>query len=182
MVSDFQKLREQNNQLQEPIPIYDSRSDEKLIKIDMKEALKELEKSEDQTGEDEKKSISNSRQKQKAAANKMKELSKNMRNSMMAIEGEQLEEDIEVLNQILSNLLIFSLEQENLMLSFEDTDSSNHDYPLKLKEQIKLKEHFEHIDDSLYMLSLRRVEISQEIDKGLSEAHYHIDKSLLDFC
>ena len=54
----------------------------------------------------------------------------------------------------------------------------NADFPDKLKKQIKLKEHFEHIDDSLYALSIRMVRLSSKIQEDLSDAHYNIDKSL----
>ena len=108
----------------------------------------------------------------------MQELSKKMESGLMEMEMQGLEENIKDLQQVLKNLLRFSLDQEELMLSFESVSSKNADFPEKLKEQIKLKENFEHIDDSLYTLSLRMVKLSSKIQEDLSSAHYNLDKSL----
>jgi len=115
---------------------------------------------------------------QKSAARKMKELSTKMEAQMMQMEMEGSEENIKDLQQILDNLLIFSYDQEDLMISFENIDSKNADYPNKLRRQQVLKEYFEHIDDSLYALSLRMVRLSSKIQNDLTEAHYNLDKSL----
>jgi hypothetical protein len=64
------------------------------------------------------------------------------------------------------------------MLSLKGLNSKNAEYPDKLKSQIKLKEYFEHIDDSLYTLSLRLVRLSSKIQKDLTDAHYNLGKSL----
>ena len=64
------------------------------------------------------------------------------------------------------------------MESFENKDSKNADYPKKLRHQQVLKEYFEHIDDSLYTLSLRMVRLSSKIQGHISDAHYNLDKSL----
>ena len=96
----------------------------------------------------------------------------------MEMEMQGVEENIEDLQQILKNLLRFSLDQEALMISFENISSKNADYPEKMKEQIKLKDYFEHIDDSLYALSLRMVKLTSEIQEDLGAAHYNLDKSL----
>ena len=44
--------------------------------------------------------------------------------------------------------------------------------------KVLLKDYFEHIDDSLYTLSLRMVKLSSKIQEDLSNAHYNLDKSL----
>ena len=97
---------------------------------------------------------------------------------MSAAQGESINENIDDLRAILENLLTFSFDQEQLMLSFNDVDASHAEFPVKLKKQQVLKEHFEHIDDSLYTLSLRVQKLSSNIQKDLTEAHYNIDKSL----
>lgn len=175
---DFNDLREQNEQLKNPMDIFDSEPDEKLIEMDMKEAEESLEKSEDEEDVDGGKSKENAKDKQRAAAERMKELSKKMESGLMEMEMQGLEENIQDLQQVLKNLLRFSLDQEELMLSFESVSSKNADFPEKLKEQIKLKENFEHIDDSLYALSLRMVKLSSKIQEDLSSVHYNLDKSL----
>lgn len=175
---DFNDLREQNEQLKNPLDIFESEPDEKLIEMDMKEAKESLEKSENEEDVDGGKSKEKAKDKQRAASERMKELSEKMESGLMEMEMQGLEENIQDLQQILKNLLRFSLDQEDLMLSFESVSSKNADFPEKLKGQIKLKENFEHIDDSLYALSLRMVKLSSKIQEDLSSAHYNLDKSL----
>ena len=124
----------------------------------------------------------NSKQKaqrnQKSAAKKMKQMSQSMQQSMASMQGEMMQENIETLRAILENLITFSIDQESLMLSLDNVDASHASFPKKLKKQQLLREHFEHIDDSLYVLSMRQLKLSSKIQEDLTEAHYNIDKSL----
>jgi len=172
---DFKELEEQNKGLKEPLPLPDTKSDEKVIDMEMQKAQEDLEKSESDSGKKGKKSAS---KKQRSAAKKMQELSKKLEQQMMQMEEESSEENIKDLQQILKNLVIFSFDQEALMIGFKDVNSKNANYPEKLKKQVQLKEYFEHIDDSLYTLSLRLVKISSKIQKDLADAHYNLDRSL----
>jgi hypothetical protein len=175
---DFDDMREQNEQLKNPLDIFDSKPDEKLIEMDMKAAEESLDEQAKKDGDQQKKNMDKAKEKQKTASKRMKELSKKMESGLLEMEMQGMEENIEDLQQVLKNLLKFSLDQEKVMLSFEDVSDKNADYPEKLKEQIMLKEYFEHIDDSLYALSLRMVKISSKIQEDLSAAHYNLDKSL----
>ena len=183
---EFDELREQNESLKEPMPLHDSKADEKLIEMEMDKAKKDLEKSESEENseenkkEDEKKknASSSAKKNQKSASKRMKELSGKMKSGMMAMEMQGVQENIEDLQQILKNLVLFSEDQEKLMMDLEYITDRNAEFPAKLKEQVKLKEHFEHIDDSLYTLSMRVVTLSSEIEKDLTEAHYNLNKSL----
>ncbi len=55
------------------------------------------------------------------------------------------------------------------------------DFGKELKSQNTLKTYFEHIDDSLYVLSMRLPEISVKIQKDLTDSHYNINQSLENF-
>jgi len=171
---DFDALDKQNKDLKEPMNFSDTKADQKLIAMKMDKALKDLQNNEKNTDGSKKSAGKN----QKAAAKKMEELGKKLKNDLMQMEMDSSEENIKDLQQILENLLIFSFEQEKLMLGFNDITAKNATYPEKLRHQIKLKEHFEHIDDSLYTLSLRLVKLSSKIQKDLTDAHYNLEKSL----
>ena len=67
-----------------------------------------------------------------------------------------MQEDVEVLRQILDNLVLFSFDQEALMNQFKAIEVNHNKYASYLRKQNNLKEHFEHIDDSLFALSLRQ--------------------------
>jgi len=54
---DFKELREQNSELKDPMDIFDSKADEKLIEMDMKEAEESLKKSEQSDDSEQKENI-----------------------------------------------------------------------------------------------------------------------------
>ena len=185
---DLEEMRDQNQKLREPMSFPDTRSDERQVEEKMREATDQLgqenkqENSEEQNQQSDKPNRQNDKQKaqrnQKSAAKKMKQMSQSMQQSMSGMQGEMMEENIETLRAILENLVTFSLDQESLMLSLDGVDAAHPTFPKKLKKQQLLKEHFEHIDDSLYVLSMRQPKLSSKIQDDLTEAHYNIDKSL----
>ena len=120
----------------------------------------------------------NAQQKQKNAAKKMKKMSESMSGMMMMAGGDQLQEDAAVLRQILDNLVLFSFDQEELMDQFKGMGVDNNEYGKYLRKQSNLREHFEHIDDSLFALSLRQPRISEEVNKQITDVFFYIDKSL----
>jgi len=182
---DFKELRKQNQHLVQPKRFPDSNKEEREINEEMDKATDKLQKQEEENEENSpenaKSPKSNQKQaskNQKSAAKKMKQLSQQMQGAMAAMQGESIDENIDDLRAILENLLTFSFDQEQLMLSLEGVDASHAEFPVRLKKQQILKEHFEHIDDSLYTLSLRLQKLSSTIQKDLTEAHYNLDKSL----
>lgn len=181
--NDFKDLRKENRKLAQPMDIPETRFDEDVIKELMQQATEKLEQQNVENKESNEASKREELQKkaelqQKSAAKKMRQLGKKMQGAMEAMQGEMIEENIDDLREIIENLLSFSFDQEQLMLSFEGIDAAHAEFPVKLKKQHILKEHFEHIDDSLYALSLRLQKLSSNIQNDLIEAHYNIDRSL----
>ena len=185
---ELKELEKDNKALKRPMDLNKTDSDEKEVDKEQKEATDKLEESEesDQNEEDskeQKESKSAAGKSQKSAAKKMKKMSGKMKDSLDAMggggEGEQ--EDIEALRAILENLLEFSFQQEDLMNNFSKINNSHPEFSNKLKEQHVLREYFEHIDDSLYTLSMRQPKISSIIFKDISNVHYHLDESLSHF-
>ena len=178
---DIEEMREQNQKLRQPMDYFDALEDEMIVDELQQKATENLENQksdkrskEPQSGE--KKKAANLYQ--KAASKKMKQMSQSMQQSMAGMQGEMMQENIETLRAILENLVTFSLDQEALMLSLDNITASHPSFPIKLKKQQLLKEHFEHIDDSLYVLSMRQPRLSSKIQEDLTEAHYNMDKSL----
>src|SRR5690606_32153010 len=128
--------------------------------------------------EQQQESQQNAKQKQKAAAQKMKKMAQQMQMSMQMSGGEQLSEDAAMLRQILDNLLLFSFGQEDLMNQFKGIDINHHEYASKLRKQSSLREHFSHVDDSLFALSLRQPMISERVNQEVTNVFFNIDKSL----
>ncbi len=89
-----------------------------------------------------------------------------------------MKEDVDMLRQVLDNVLLFSFDQEKLMKQFEKVDENHNKFASYLKKQNSLREHFEHIDDSLFALSLRQPKLSEEVNKEISDVFYNMDKAL----
>ena len=168
---DFDELNKQNKDLKRPMKLPNTEDEKKDIDEDLKKASEDLKEQQP----------SKAKKSQKSASKKMKDLGKSMEQSMEASEGESIDENIDDLRKIVENLIEFSFQQEDLLNKFSGSDNHHPEYPKNIKQQHILKEYFEHIDDSLYVLSLRIVKMSSAIQKEVSDAHYYIDESLLNF-
>ncbi len=181
---EFQKemdeLQKDNKELREPIDeVKQDKKSEEEVKKEQQEASENLEKKEEAPNEQEhEENKNNAKKNQKKAAQKMKEMSEKMSQMMSGAGGEHMSEDIDMLRQILDNLVLFSFDQEDLMNRFKGIQINHNEYANYLKNQQGLKEHFEHVDDSLFALSLRQPMISERINKEITEVFFNIDKSL----
>ncbi len=168
---DANELQKQNNDLKRPMSLPENREEMNGIDGDLNKSLDQLKEQQKE----------NAKKSQKSAAKKMKELSKRMEQAMMTMEGESIDENIDDLRKIIDNLIIFSFEQEDLLDQFSDANINHPEYPNNLKKQHVLKEYFNYIDDSLYVLALRLVNMSTMIQKEVSDTHYYLDEALLNF-
>ncbi len=177
--NELEELQKENQELREPLDVPQDKKGEEEIKKEQQEASDNLEKKEkSQTQEEQKENQNNAKKNQKKAAQKMMHMSQKMAQSMMSGSSEQISEDIDMLRQILDNLVLFSFDQEELMHQFKSIQINHNEYANHLRDQKGLREHFEHIDDSLFALSLRQPMISEKINKEITEVFFNIDKSL----
>jgi hypothetical protein len=172
-------LRKQNNSLKTPLSIPDTQNEEESIENDQQDASNLLEQSQNTTNPTKSDQQKSKAQKaQKKAAQKMRQLAQQMSQNMAGGASKQNSEDAETLRQILDNLLVFSFEQEGLMNRFLKSNTQEILTQKPIKKQMNLKTHFEHIDDSLFMVSLRQPMISESINKEISDVYFNIDKAL----
>ncbi len=171
IMKDLNDLDKENNELKNPLDLPNEDEKEKSISDDLNNASKELQKE----------SKSKAKSKQNSASKKMKELSSKMKEEMESGDKEQMEEDVAMLRQILDNLLAFSFSQEDLMNQFKALKRVALSFNKNLKIQQDLRLQFQHVDDSLFALSLRNPKIGEEITKEVGNIHYNIDKSLESF-
>ncbi|TCL69256.1 hypothetical protein EV196_101692 [Mariniflexile fucanivorans] len=172
----LEELKKDGKDLKKPIEVPQDKLLENEITKDQEKATEELEKKEKASDKNE--NQKNAKDSQKKAAQKMKKLSQQMQSSMQAGGGEQMQEDVEMLRQILDNLVLFSFDQEKLMKRFQMVEENDNQYASFLKKQNYLREHFEHVDDSLFALSLRQPKLSEEVNKQITDVFYNIDKAL----
>ena len=184
--TSFDKVREElgalkkdNNSLSKPLSLTDNPTLEESIVKDQQSASESLDKEEGSSDSEMKKSaLSQAQKSQKKAAQKLQQMLQQMSQQMGAGGAKQMAEDAEVLRQILDNLILFSFEQEALMKRFSLASSNPRDYVVQLLKQSNLRNHFEHVQDSLFSLSLRQPMISEPINKEVTEVFFNIDKSL----
>ncbi|MEH6769997.1 hypothetical protein [Maribacter arcticus] len=176
--NEIDALKKDNEKLKKPIDLKIDNTKKEGVKDDQKAALEELQKKEQ--GNEQPESNDKANKKQKSAADKMKEMSEQLgESSSSSGGGSSVAEDAEMLRQILDNLIIFSFKQESLfdkLAQKEDQDATQ--YSETVRDQNELRGLFEHVDDSLFALSLRQAELSEFVNEQITEVYYNIDKSL----
>ncbi len=180
LVRELDELEKDNKSLKKPLSLEIDKDKEQSIKEDQEGALEGIKEQRMHNGDDSglqnDKSIGD---KQKSAADKMKEMSGELSSSTAESGGgSTISEDAEMLRQILDNLVIFSFKQEKLFDALEGSNFGISDFSGTIKKQHELRSLFEHVDDSLFSLSLRRAELSEYVNEQITEVYYNIDKSL----
>ena len=168
---ELNELTKDNKRLKEPMELPD-------VEEEKKEIDQELNKAEEGLKNKNKSSV---KKNQKNSAEKMQKMSAKMQKAMLEMEGESIEENMDDMRKILENLMTFSFKQEALMNKFESISTMHPDFGKDLKKQNNIRTYFEHIDDSLYVLSMRLPKISSKIQNDLSAVHYNLEQSLENF-
>ncbi|WP_420320918.1 DUF4175 family protein [Flagellimonas sp.] len=178
---ELDSLRKENQGLKKPLGMEVSKKDEEAVKQNQQDALEEIDKQqgaeEPSKNEETEKSGNRVSQKQRSAAQKMQEMSQALMQSAGG-GGSSDTEDAVMLRQILDNLVTFSFKQETLFDGVENADPDVSQFSKMVKSQNELRGLFEHVDDSLFALSLRRAELSEFVNEQITEVYYNIDKSL----
>ncbi|WP_233897600.1 DUF4175 family protein [Tenacibaculum piscium] len=175
---DFQQVKKELNELKKDNKNLKSPMEIPKMEDLAKKTQEELNKAKENL---EKKNEPESKKNQKKASEKMEEMAQKMQKSMQQMSAESEEENMEGLRQVLENLITFSFDQEDLMNVFSESNSSHPNFGKNLQKQFQLKTYFEHIDDSLFVLSMKNPKISSKIQDELSLAHYNLDESLENF-
>ena len=181
LAQDMNELRKDNQDLRKPLDLNLEKQKEQDVKSDQQQASEELQKEETelQNGQKKQETSNKAAQKQKSAAQKMKEMSEQLQQSAAGGGGgSSITEDAEMLRQILDNLVIFSFKQESLHEELEDVDVDAPQFSSAIRQQQELRKLFEHVDDSLFSLSLRRAELAEFVNEQITEVYYNTDKAL----
>ena len=176
---DLDVLQKDNSQLKQPLKLPRKPKEEQAISREQQQATDALDKKETpDSPEPQDEQHKKAQQKQKNAAQKMMEMGAKMQQQMGQSSQDALEEDTEMLRQILDNLVVFSFDEEEVMNQFKSIEANHNEYANYLKKQKELRTHFEHVDDSLFTLSLRQPKISEQINKEIYEVYFNVDKAL----
>jgi len=165
---EFDAIEKENSKLKDPVALPLDEGGEMDISQQQQKATGAMEQGES----------AKAKSSQKDAGKKMQELAKKMSQQMQNMQQQSMQEDSEMLRQILDNLIVFSLQQEELMLQGQKRRLGGWSAPEYLNRQNDLKMNFKHVDDSLYALSMRQPMISGKVNQALSKAMYYLDKTL----
>lgn len=107
-------------------------------------------------------------QKQKKAARQMRNLAQKLAQGKQQEEMKQNEENMDDLRDILENLVTLSFDQERLMKDFRGMNPSDPRFIKLSQDQIKLQDDAKVIEDSLYALSKRVLQIETFVTREMS--------------
>lgn len=162
------EAKELNQELKRPNSMEDTAGEEKEVNEQQKDAKVNLEKN----------NRNKSKQSQKSATDKMKQIAKKMENMQSSMQMQRMQEDLGDLQLILSNLIELSFDQENLMVDFKGVNQSDPAFIGLSQEQLNLKEDSKIINDSLLALSARVMAISSFVTRELNEMNQNMDASI----
>ncbi|WP_221395072.1 DUF4175 family protein [Dyadobacter sp. NIV53] len=170
---EFEKAKEDTKEAEElskelEQPIDPQKEEQKNASEQMEESKKELDKQQN----------SKASQAQKKAAQSMKKMSKSMTEQMEAAEMEQMQEDLDALRDILENLITLSFDQESLMKDFRGVNLQDPRFIKLGQQQLKLKDDAKVVEDSLYALANRVVQIQSFITRELNDMKSYMDESV----
>lgn len=172
-------LEKENQDLRNPRDLFRDEIREQQIQEALKESFDRLIQSEETEEQRESETLKKEgKKKQEEGAERMKKLQEDMDSNLQEMDMEQLQEDSEMLRRILSNLLIFSFDQEDLMGRLQGISDNHPNIGQYIQHQQYLKENFRHVDDSLYALALRNSMISDGIFKEIGEVDYNMEQGL----
>ena len=155
---DIKGMRELNSKLENKKKIQDTTPREQQIEQQLSEGHDNLEK-------DNKRRASKS---QKSASEQIGELANFFTNMKKKNKKSQHYEDMDVLRQILENLVYFSIEEENILLAFQEVDKNDPKYVDLMHVQQSLRDGARIIEDSLFALSKRVPQISSKINREIN--------------
>ncbi|MEP7167748.1 MAG: DUF4175 family protein [Bacteroidota bacterium] len=168
LAKDLKEVEKKNQELEFPKEMSNTDKEQEDIKQDMNQ-------SEQQLSQNQKKGAS---KKQKSAADKMQQMSQKMQQEQQQAEMEQQEEDLNSLRALLENLIRFSFNQEALMQDLKTMDVNNPQYVKLSAQQRKLKDDAKVIEDSLFALSKRVIQIQSVVNEQMTIINDNIAKSI----
>ncbi len=163
---ELDELEKMDEELENPNGMEDSKKDQEEISEDMQNSSEQLEK----------KKNKKSSESQKDAAKKMNEMAQKM--AAMQAQAQNDGEDMDALRQLLDNLLHLSFEQEDLMENYKSMNRKSPEYVAITQRQKKLKDDAKMIEDSLFALSKRVVQLESTINKEIAAINNNMEKTI----
>ncbi|MBL4752875.1 MAG: hypothetical protein JKY52_04630 [Flavobacteriales bacterium] len=165
---DLKEMKDLNKELENPNHMDDTKKEEEQISEDMKESSEELGKGKK----------SKSSESQEDASEGMEELGKKLQEMQAEMEAGADAEDLDDLRDLLENLVKLSFDQEELMSDFKGTNQKSPEYVKHTQTQKKIKDDAKMIEDSLFALSKRVVEIEPFVNREIAAINENMAKAI----
>lgn len=164
----MEKLEKMNEQLQNKKDFDDQKQEREDIQQDLEDSQQNL-----QQGNSQKAS-----RKQKSASQKMKNMANSMQMQMQSQQMEQMELDMKALRQLLENVVTLSFDQEELMNNLAPVAINTPRYTELTQQQKKIQDDFKVVEDSLYALAKRVIQMESFITEKVADIKDNMRKSL----
>jgi hypothetical protein len=167
---DLKELDSLNKDLDKPMELGEPESQGEKVEEDMDDAQESMDKNKGKkAGES-----------QEGAAEKMKEMAKNLDDAQKESNDEQEQEDIDMLRNILESLVALSFDQEGTMKNLQRVSEHDPAFSKYSRKQRRIVDDTRIVEDSLLQLAKRQPKIAKFIDKELSQINANHDLSLED--
>ncbi|MBL7718796.1 MAG: DUF4175 family protein [Flavipsychrobacter sp.] len=169
MKEDMKGLQEQNSDM--------GREKQNLDKEQQQgeQAQQEMNESEQEMNQGQKSKASQSQSK---AAQNLQDMANSLRQKSGGMDAEELEIDIKMVRQVLTNLMRLSFDQEALMRKVPQTSAATQSYVANQHEQARLHANSRMIRDSLFVLSQRISKLDVAINKETTELERYMKLSV----
>ena len=164
---DLQSLREKNMQLEDKNQMPKTQELEDDIKKNMQDSQDALEKG----------MKKKSAKSQQNAIDEMEQLEQKLQNMQQEAGEDKPIEDMETLRKILENLITLSFDQEDLINHVNNTPRNSAEFVKIVQQQNKLSDNSKIIEDSLYALSKRVIQIQATINQGIVSIKSNMQKA-----
>lgn len=168
IAKDIDEAEKMNKELEYPNEFNGADKEEKEVSEMMKESSEQLDKGN-------KKKASGAQEGAAQAMQKMVDKLKKMQEDM---HQEGAAEDMHALRQLLENIIKLSFDQEDLMIEYKASNVNSPHYVKLSKDQKKLQDDAKMIEDSLFALSKRVVEIEPFINREINKINDNIGRVL----
>ena len=164
---DLEDLRQKNMELENKNELPKTQELEEDIKQNMQESKDALEKG----------MKKKSAKSQQSAIDEMKQLEQKLQSMQQSSGGDKPIEDMETLRKILENLITLSFDQEDLMGRVNNTPRNSPEFVKIIQQQNKLSDDSKIIEDSLFALSKRVIEIQATINQEIASIKSNMQKA-----
>ncbi len=164
----MKELDEKNKELESPTEFDNTEEQQQEIGEEMENSSEQLQNNKSQKAA----------QSQKSASDKMKELSAAMKAMQQEMEAKELELDLKALRELLENLIKISFDQEKVMNDFKKITINDPQYTQLIQKQNGLKDDLKMVEDSLYALSKRVVQIESVVNKEIGIINQNVAKAI----